>query len=93
MKRLLTAIVVNTVLFSSMSITAYAASGVVRAFFRTEVVKGIYVEDNADDDALSEDEALKGAEEFIAPEASDDPVTEDMDETTVDDEPEDEHTE
>lgn len=50
------------------------------------------MEDNADDDALSEDEAPKGAEELIAPEGLDEPVPEDIDETTVTDEPEDEHT-
>jgi len=85
MKRLLIAIVVNMVLFSSMSITAYAASGVVRAFFRTELVKGIYVEDG-----VAEDEILDDIAEQPIPESIEEPVPEVIDESTVADKSDDE---
>lgn len=45
MKRLLMAIVVNAILFSTISIPAYAASGIITKSYRSELTKGEYAEE------------------------------------------------
>jgi len=68
MKRLLIAIVIYIALFSSMSITAYAASGSVHKSFRTELMKGTFREDGvvADEPEDEHTDELEDEEELLA---------------------------
>jgi len=85
MKRLLTAIVVNMILFSSMSIPVYASGGFIKKTVTTDLVKGAFVEDG-----VEEDESLDDDTGFMISESLDEPADV-MDEFSLIDGSKDEH--